>query len=226
VNQFDAVLFDAGGVLVLPDPTVLGPLFAPFGGDPSIEAHVRAHYRGMAVKSWAGSAEHFWDEYNHAYVMSIGVPDHDVPYAAHVLERTRNAYIWRWPIPDSMTALTALDEAGVPMGVVSNASGQIEEVLLRSRLCHAGPGDHTSMRVIIDSHVVGVAKPDPRIFDHALAYFSEFERSRIAYVGDSVTMDVGGARAAGLLPILLDPYDDHVEADFLRIKSLHELLAM
>ena len=40
--RFDAVLFDAGGVLVLPDPTVLGPLLAPFGGDLSIEAHRRA----------------------------------------------------------------------------------------------------------------------------------------------------------------------------------------
>ena len=41
--RFDAVLFDAGGVLVLPDPTVLGPLLAYFGGDPSIDAHRRAH---------------------------------------------------------------------------------------------------------------------------------------------------------------------------------------
>lgn len=45
----------------------------------------------------------------------------------------------------------------------------------------------------------------------------------IAFVGDSVTMDVGGALAAGLQPILLDPYDDHAEADFRRIRSLCEL---
>jgi putative hydrolase of the HAD superfamily len=226
VNHFDAILFDAGGVLVLPDPTVLGPLFAPFGGDPSVAAHVRAHYRGMAVKSWAGSAEHFWDEYNHAYATSIGIPESDVAYAAHVLERTRNAYLWRWPIPGSMSALAALADAGVPMGVVSNAAGQIEEVLLRSRICHVGAGAHTAMRVIVDSHLVGVAKPDPRIFDFALSHFDEFDRSRIAYVGDSVTMDIGGARAAGLLPILLDPFDDHPEADFLRIRSLGDLLSM
>ena len=47
---------------------------------------------------------------------------------------------------------------------------------------------------------------------------------RSAYVGDSVTMDVGGARAAGLHPILLDPYDDHPGADFQRIRSLEELV--
>ena len=67
-------------------------------------------------------------------------------------------------------------------------------------------------------HVVGVAKPDPAIFDHALPHFDEFERSRIAYVGDSVTMDIAASSAAGLHPILLDPYDDHADADFERIR--------
>jgi FMN phosphatase YigB (HAD superfamily) len=81
------------------------------------------------------------------------------------------------------------------------------------------------MRVIVDSHVVGVAKPDPAIFDHALPHFAEFDRSRIAYVGDSVTMDVAAAAAAGLLPILLDPYDDHAGADFDRIASVADLVA-
>ena len=78
MTDFDAILFDAGGVLVLPDPTVLGPLLAPYGGDPSTEAHVRAHYRGMAAKSAAGVGEKFWRDYDRAYCESIGVPAHDV----------------------------------------------------------------------------------------------------------------------------------------------------
>ena len=110
------------------------------------------------------------------------------------------------------------------MGVVSNASGQIEAMLRRS-IAQVGPGEHVEMRVIVDSHVVGVAKPDPAIFDHALPSFGEFETGRIAYVGDSVTMDIASASAAGLHPILLDPYDDHVGADFERIGSLAELVA-
>jgi putative hydrolase of the HAD superfamily len=97
-------------------------------------------------------------------------------------------------------------------------------MLARSGVCQQGEGAHVSMRVVIDSHVVGVAKPDPQIFDYALPHFNGFDRSRIAYIGDSVTMDIGGARAAGLHPILLDPYDDHFEADFERITSLMELV--
>lgn len=222
--MFDAVLFDAGGVLVLPDPTVLGPLLAFYGGDGSIESGVRAHYAGMAAKSAAGSGEKFWHNYNLAYVRSLGVPEVDVDHAAHVLEGHRNAHTWRWPIPGSLVALRALEASGVPIGVVSNASGQIVDMLARSGVCQVGPGPLVAMRVIVDSHVVGVAKPDPAIFDFALPHFGEIPRERIAYIGDSVTMDIGGATSAGLLPILVDPYDDHAGADFLRIKSLAELL--
>lgn len=224
MNDVDAILFDAGGVLVLPDPTVLGPLLAYYGGDASIDTHRRAHYRAMAVKSAAGSGETFWDEYDRAYVVAVGVAAADGHAAAIALGRTRNPHLWRWPIPESVEVLRALHVAGMPIGVVSNASGQIEEVLLRSEICQVGEGLGVPMRVIIDSHVVGVAKPDPRIFEAALGHFEGIDRSRIAYVGDSVTMDIAGARAAGLHPVLLDPYDDHAGADFSRIASLDELL--
>jgi hypothetical protein len=127
-------------------------------------------------------------------------------------------------IPETRDALDALAGAGVPLGVVSNASGQIETMLVRE-VCQVGPGDHVEMRCIVDSHVVGVAKPDPAIFDHALPHFAEFDRSRIAYVGDSVTMDIAASSAAGLHPILLDPYDDHADADFERIRSVADLAA-
>lgn len=223
-SDFDAILFDAGGIFLLPDPTVLGPLLAYHGGDPSEAAHRRAHYAGMAAKSAAGSTEKFWDEYNVAYVRSVGVFDHEIDLAADVLSRSRNAHTWRWPIPESLSALRQLHEVGMPMGVVSNASGQIAEVLARSGVCQVGAGQGTPVRVIIDSHLVGIAKPDPRIFDFALEFFVGVDRSRIAYIGDSVTMDVGGARAAGLHPILLDPHDDHPGADFDRVRSLEELL--
>ncbi len=224
--RFDAILFDAGGILVLPDPDVLGPLLAYYGGDPSVGAHRRAHYAAMAAKSRSGTGETVWDEYNGAYVRALGVPDHDLEEAALVLGRTRNPHLWRWPVPDSVDALRSLATIGVPMGVVSNASGQIEETLRRSGVCQVGAGEGTEMRVVIDSHVVGVAKPDPLIFEPALAHFAGIARERIAYVGDSVTMDIGGARAAGLHAVLLDPYDDHLDADFERIARLEDLLAL
>ena len=221
MRRFDAVLFDAGGVLVLPDPLVLGPLLAYYGGDESIESHRRAHYLAMKAKSEVGAVEGSWSVYNDAYVAAVGASGDE---AADVLDQTFHAPLWRWMIPESRTALDNLADIGMPMGVVSNASGQIEGIL-RREICQVGAGDHVEMRCIVDSHVVGVAKPDPAIFDHALPHFREFEVGRIAYVGDSVTMDIAAARGAGLHPILIDPYDDHVGADFERIQSVGQLAA-
>jgi len=221
-KRFDAILFDAGGVLVLPDPTVIAPLLVRYGGSTSVNAHRRAHYAGMKAKSDGAEPEGAWDVYNDAYVSAVGVVEADLEEAAFVLDRTRSAWLWRWTIPETRFALDRLAAAGMPMGVVSNASGQIEAMLVRE-ICQVGPGAHVEMRCIIDSHLVGVAKPDPAIFDHALPHFAEFDRARIAYVGDSVTMDIGASSAAGLHPILLDPYDDHEGADFERIGAVSDL---
>lgn len=224
IERFDAVLFDAGGVLVLPDPTVLGPLLARYGGSLEVDAHRRAHYAGMKAKSDRSEPEGAWQVYDDAYVAAIDVDDADRDEAAFVLGRTRSAWLWRWTIPETRSALEALAAADVPMGVVSNASGQIESMLARE-VCQVGSGPHVEMRCIVDSQLVGVAKPDPAIFDHALGHFAEFDRPRIAYVGDSVTMDISASSAAGLHPMLLDPYDDHGGADFERIRSVSDLLA-
>lgn len=219
------MLFDVGGIFLIPDPTVLGPLLVVYGGDTDHETHRRAHYAAMAAKAAANSEERDWSAYNLAYCVELGIPDHELHEAVEILDHTRNAWIWRHVIPDSVDALRQLDKMGVPLGVVSNASGQIEQLLHRGGVCQVGrPGDGVDVRVIIDSHVVGVTKPDPRIFDFALVHFEEFDRSRIAYVGDSVTMDVGGARAAGLHPVLLDPFGHHEGADFERVTSLLEIV--
>ena len=134
--------------------------------------------------------------------------------------------LWRWPIPESLAGLRQLSDRGIPLGVVSNASGQIAGVLARAGICQVGDGDGVDVRCVVDSHVVGVAKPDPAIFEHAVELFDGLDRSRIVYVGDSVTIDVEAASAAGLRPVLLDPYDDHVGAPFERIREVGDLLSL
>jgi putative hydrolase of the HAD superfamily len=219
----EAVLFDAGGVLVLPDPTVLGPLLAYYGGGTEAHLHVRAHYAGMAAKARAGAVETEWSDYDHAYVEVVGVEPDARGVAARVLGRTRHAHLWRWPIAAARQGLQALSERGVPIGVVSNASGQIAETLARSGICQVGPGEHVPVRCIVDSHVVGVEKPDPRIFDHAVPELAGIPRARIAYVGDSPHIDVAGARAAGLVPVLVDPYDDHDGPELDGVARVHSV---
>ena len=58
---------------------------------------------------------------------------------------------------------------------------------------------------VIDSRVVGVEKPDARIFQLALDALG-VEASRSVYVGDTVKFDVRGAEGAGLHPVHFDPF--------------------
>jgi putative hydrolase of the HAD superfamily len=228
-RRFDAVLLDAGGVLVVPDPTVLGPLLAPYGASVEEAAHVRAHYAGMRAQD-AGPApapgeREDWTTYDRAYVAALGVPADEQAEAAMLLGRTRTPWLWRYPLAASVEAVGALVRRGVPVGIVSNASGQIEATLRRSGVCQVGVGDGHEVVCVVDSHVVGVAKPDPAIFVSALEALGEPARERVAYVGDSVRNDVGAAGAAGLAPLLLDPFADHAGGPHERIASLNDVLA-
>jgi putative hydrolase of the HAD superfamily len=177
----------------------------------------------MAAKARAGAVEVEWSDYDQAYVDVVGVDPEARAVAARVLGRTRHAHLWRWPITAAREGLRALSERGVPIGVVSNASGQIAETLSRSGICQVGPGEHVAVRCIVDSHVVGIEKPDPRIFDHAVVEMAGIPRDRIAYVGDSPHIDVAGARAAGLVPVLVDPYDDHDGPDLDGVTRIHSV---
>src|SRR4030095_2085016 len=57
---------------------------------------------------------------------------------------------------------------------------------------------------IIDSTVVGIAKPDPRVFTLGLAA-AGVESGEAVYIGDSYFVDVRGARAVGMGAVLFDP---------------------
>ena len=113
----------------MPDPNVLAPTLAYYGGSTDHDLHIRAHYAAMAAKSRAGAGESDWTHYDSCYVRSVGVPESEVADAARVLGATRHAHLWRHPVPGAGEALTALSAAGVPIGVVSNASGQIADIL-------------------------------------------------------------------------------------------------
>jgi putative hydrolase of the HAD superfamily len=223
LSTIEAVLFDAGGVLLLPDPTVIGPLLAPYGADTATESLVRAHYAAMRSQDVDGQVHDDWHVYDAAYVRACGIPEHECGEAALVLGATRTAHLWRWPIAESVVALRSLHESGVPIGVVSNAAGQIESVLGRFGVCQVGEGEGVPVVIIVDSTIVGVAKPDPAIFSFALEVL-DVKPEHIGYVGDSYANDVVGARAAGMRPFLLDPYDDHAGADYDRIKSVADLI--
>ena len=84
-----------------------------------------------------------------------------------------------------MAVVAVLREAGVPLGVVSNANGQIEGTIANLNLCQVGPGGGVPVEIVVDSAVAGVEKPDPAIFAPAIDAVTArgAARDRIAYVG-------------------------------------------
>lgn len=231
--ELDAVLFDAGGVIVVPDPLATGPALAPFGATADLATLVRAHYVGM--RAHAGSTnegELVWLDYLRAHVLATGVDEDRLPEALAAFVRVFGHRTWRFPLLETVTAMERLRELGTPLGVVSNAVGQVEAVLRNASCCQVGPGGGVEVDVVVDSGVVGIEKPDPGVFAPALAVMAGLgvEPGRIGYVGDSLRYDVAGARAAGLVPLLLDPHDLHADLDLgpdaHRIRTVHDLLPL
>ena len=233
-TRFDAILFDAGGIFLLPDPISLGAIVRAHGGDGSIEKMMRAHYAGLerldnvARESGRETIEGFsWDPYRDAYVEAAGISGSAAVAASEQLQKMFSPFLWRYPILESVAALWRMHLHGLPIGIVSNASGQVEATLANQCICQVGTGAGVPVLIVTDSHVIGTAKPHAGVFRDAIALMNDkgIGNDRIAYVGDSYVNDVEGARNAGIHPILLDPYNDHANYDCERIASLHDLLA-
>ncbi|HEY3187375.1 MAG TPA: HAD family hydrolase [Solirubrobacteraceae bacterium] len=98
---------------------------------------------------------------------------------------------------EASAALRRARDAGLVVGVISNSNGSVRVALER-----AGLADRLDF--VIDSTVVGIAKPDPRVFGVGLQA-AGVSAGETVYVGDSYFVDVVGARAAGLGAVLFDP---------------------
>ena len=214
------MLFDAGGVLLLPDPAVLRRAFALFGATPDDETCYRAHYASMRELDRVGGPD--WLAVDRVMARTAGVPEDQIDQTLPLIEDVYLRSSWV-PVADAAVALRALQAAGFPLAVVSNASGTMERQLAEHRICSVDGEIAAQVAVVVDSHVVGVEKPDPRIFEIALRALG-MAAERCLYVGDTVHFDVGGARAIGMQAVHFDPYRLCPDEDHPHLGSLLELV--
>jgi putative hydrolase of the HAD superfamily len=210
VPSVQAVLLDVGGVLLLPDPDVMLRPLRRAGRDPTVEILDRSHYVAMAALDVAEvtmGGHLLGDHYRRLYVANCGVPPMLVQTVADDLGSTFGPASFRRPTPNVIQRLKDLAKAGARLGVVSNADGKIAQQLAEAGLCQVGEGAAVRLEVLIDSHLVGIEKPDPRIFGMAIEQLG-LNPADVVYVGDSFHIDVVGARAAGIRPLHFDPYGD------------------
>ena len=106
----------------------------------------------------------------------------------------REAYVAHWRPVAGALALLAAVRGRATIGVVTNNVASEQHQKLDA--C----GFRPYLDAVVISEEAGVAKPDPRIFEIAIARLSR-PREETVMIGDAWATDVAGARAAGLRAI-------------------------
>jgi putative hydrolase of the HAD superfamily len=222
----DAVLLDAGGVIVDPNWARVAELLGERGiaVDPArliaaepIAKHDLdvAHHIGQTSDA-ARRASYL------ASVMAAGGlegdPDAIADASAQMEREHLERGIWEVVAPGTSEALARLRGAGLQVALASNA-----EPLFRTKLAELGLADAFDHLGI--SQEIGVEKPDERFFRSILDAVG-VPAERAVHVGDLYEVDVVGARAAGLAAVLVDPADLYGDRDVPRIRSLPALPAL
>jgi putative hydrolase of the HAD superfamily len=200
-----AVLFDAGNTLIRMDYAAIAAALRGRGlsvdeaaiEDAELRARVRLDPHLAPGASTESVATH--DRYLRYLLEPLGVTAPVEIEAVEHWRRDYNAPVGLWTRADAAAsaALARAKAAGLVVGVISNSNGSVEGTLEATGLA-------ARIDFVLDSSRVGVEKPDPRIFRLGV------ERAGVTpgeavYVGDLYSVDVLGARAAGLAGILIDP---------------------
>jgi putative hydrolase of the HAD superfamily len=177
------------GVAVTPDAVERAEWSARVRLDPEL-----AGARGASTERRATA-----DRYLRYMLEGAGVADESVIAAVAAWHSAYNlpVGVWDGAHPGAAAALALARDRGVRTAVISNSNGSVRAILEHLGLL-------PSLEFVLDSSAVGVEKPDPRIFRMALER-SGLGPDEAVYVGDIYSVDVLGARAAGMQSVLLDP---------------------
>lgn len=220
-----AVLFDAGATLVHPDPpveAVYAREFATDGARFTEEELTRALTRAWeevhaqpAGDRYGGARGEaaFWAAFlNRVRSLLDGGVLSEAAFE-RLARHFRSPSAWA-VYDDVRPVLDELSRRGAKLAVVSNWDSYLPKLLDALDLTRY-------FSVVAVSALEGRSKPDPEIFHRACQRLDVLPAEAL-HVGDSVSEDLGGARAAGLAALLLDRADAHPEiAD--RIHSLTEV---
>jgi putative hydrolase of the HAD superfamily len=220
------VLLDAAGVMVLPARHLVSDALQRTGIEIDPAAVPSAHYRAVSRLDRDPRLRAVPDAYMRCLCAALGADGEAAVSAVTELgDRAKSGHIlWSEPAPHVAGTLEALGRAGIAVLVVTNSDGHAAENLRDSGVCEAG----VNVLDVIDSHVVGSSKPDPTIFRAALARAGAaagqvVRAGEVVHIGDMISADIDGARAAGIEPIHVDPIRACRRSDHRHIRSLRGL---
>ena len=221
--QIRTVLLDAGGVLVYTNWSRVSETLARHGvavpAAALADAEPRAKKRldvGETIQA-TNDQQRGWTYFNLVLTeagIELSTATADALAELHAYHQTSN--LWE-TVPDEVRpALATLRRRGHRLVVVSNANGKLRHLFERVGLIDA-------VDALFDSCDEGVEKPDPRVFNIALERTFSTSETTI-HVGDLYHVDVVGARAAGIQPVLLDVAGLYKGCDCPRVRSLDGLV--
>ena len=199
------MFFDAGNTLIRMDYPVIVAELARLGVPVTLGELERAEWRARvrldASFAPGASTEHpdTGERYVRLILEELGMRDGRIQSALSAWRRGYKAPmgLWTQMEPEADQALVFARANGLRTAVISNSNGTVADIL-----AHLGLAK--DLEFVIDSSKVGVEKPDPRIFRIALDR-AGLQPHEAVYVGDLYSIDVVGARAAGMHAILMDP---------------------
>ena len=226
-DPLDCVLFDAGDTLLAPAPSFQGRFVAVAAAaglpleEAAVDAAIAEAVRAVEWPSdWTDPATQrsFWVGFYRQVLAALGHRDDGIRVADALFAAFSDPAGYRL-FDDVRPALATLAARGVKLGVVSNFEPWLEDVLALQGV------DHLFAAVAI-SGKLGVAKPDPEIFQAALKEAGA-EPEATVHVGDQLVNDVAAARAVGITPVLIDRFGRHPDPDGAhRVEDLQGLVRL
>ncbi len=218
------IFFDVGQTLCFAD---FSALFAPlhtrgiFPTDEQWNAMLRLTKpildARLAERDLHAPDKSYWQMFYERFLPVVGIEESNGEFPAlrdELIRRVRNSRNWNQPVPGTRALLERLGQR-YRLGVISNADGQIEAML---RDC----GLADCFLNFTDSGLVGMEKPDPRIFHIALERMGSAPEESL-YVGDIYSVDYQGATAVGMQAVIMDAAGVYRGTNYPRIESLMEL---
>ena len=192
-----AVTFDFGQTLADLDTTMLARRLGERSFEASgetLESAIVGAWRAYNEAILAGLGGHPWKLFMDALLAGAGLPGSARPELCEWLwseQPTRN--LWRRPVPGMVELLDELALARIPIAVISNSEGKLQELVTE-----LGWADR--FVAIADSGRLGFEKPGRKIFTWTAERLG-VPPGAIVHIGDSHAADVEGALGAGMRAI-------------------------
>ncbi|KYF66438.1 HAD family hydrolase [Sorangium cellulosum] len=189
-----AVSFDFGQTLVELDTGLLSARLAERGITAfreQLDGAVDAGWRAYNEAIQRGFGGHPWKIMMRRLLEVGGVPAGALDAAVDWLwtEQPRKN-LWRRPIAGMIDVVAELVQAGVPVAVLSNSEGRLDELVDEL-------GWSARFVAVADSGRLGFEKPGREIFAWTAERLGA-PLAAVVHVGDSLAADVEGALAAGM----------------------------